>query len=373
MRIAIVGCGYVADFYMLTLKLHPALEVVAAMDTVRANADRFSAYWRVPVFYDAADLLDHAKFEMVLNLTNPHSHYKVTKHFLQAGKHVYSEKPLALNFEDSKELVALAETEKLLLGSAPCNHLAESAQAVRRALANKVIGIPTLVYAEMDDGFLALCPYESWTNVSGAPWPYRDEFRVGCTLEHAGYYITWLLLCFGPIKRVVSFRSLQYPGKPAGDSAEAPDLSVACLQFHSGIVARLTCSTLAPHNHNLRVVGDKGVLYADDCWFYRTPVYYRSYARIRRRFVLLPFKRKIRMNPIGPKIKRWGAAAMDFARGPAELASALFENRRPYLSADFSLHMTEVALAINNGGPSNVCYDTKSTFASLGQLHALRF
>jgi predicted dehydrogenase len=231
MKIAVVGCGYVADFYMLTLKSHPALEVVAAMDIVPAHADRFSAYWNVPTFYDTDSLINNAEFEMVLNLTNPHSHYEVSKCFLQLSKHVYSEKPLAHNFDEARELVILAESRNLLLGSAPCSHLAEAAQAVKRALADNLIGRPRLVYAEMDAGFLALSPYENWNNVSGAPWPYKDEFTVGCTLEHAGYYITWLLLCFGPVKRVVSFQSLLHPGKPVEDGFEASDFSVACLEI----------------------------------------------------------------------------------------------------------------------------------------------
>jgi predicted dehydrogenase len=167
MRIAIVGSGYAADFYMLILKLHPALEVAAAMDIVPANAYRFSVYWRVPVFYDAAELINNAEFEIVLNLTNPHSHYEVTKRFLQYDKHVYSEKPLAQTFDDARELVALAESRNLLLGSAPCNQLAEAAQAVRMALASNLIATPKLAYAEMDDGFVALSPYQNWANVSG--------------------------------------------------------------------------------------------------------------------------------------------------------------------------------------------------------------
>ena len=373
MRIAVVGCGYAADFYMATLKLHPALEVAAAMDIVPANADRFSAYWRVPVFYDAADLINSAEFEMVLNLTNPQSHYEVTKRFLQCNKHVYSEKPLAQNFDDAKELVALAEARDLLLGSAPCNHLAEAAQAVQRALSSNVIGTPKLAYAEMDDGFVALSPYQNWANVSGAPWPYRDQFAIGCTLEHAGYYLTWLLLWFGPIKSVVSFQSLLHPGKPVADGVEGGDFSVACLQFHSGTVARVTCSTVAAYDHSLRIVGDKGILYANDCWSYKTRVYYRSYMRIRRRFMVSPLRRRIPMDAISFQLKRRSAAMRDFARGPAELASALFEKRRPYISADFSLHVTEVALAINNSSLINPSYETQSTFAPLGPLQALRF
>jgi len=373
MRIAIVGCGYVADLYMATLKLHPKLKVVAAMDIVPANADRFSGYWRVPVFYESADLVKKSDFEMVLNLTNPRSHYEVTKCFLQHGKHVYSEKPLAWNFNAAKELVTLAEARGLLLASAPCNHLGEAAQAVQRALKDNVIGTTKLVYAEMDDGFVSLFPYRNWISESGAPWPYQDEFKVGCTLEHSGYYITWLLLCFGPIQRVVAFQTLLHPVRDLTNSSEGADFSVASLQFHSGIVARLTCSTLAPHDHSLRIVGDKGILYAADCWFYNTRVYYRRYMTIRRRHIVSPLRRKISTHALGPSVKRRGSAAMDFARGPAELAAALFERRQPYISADFSLHLTEAALAIQNSASMNHSYDMQSTFTPLEQLRAPQF
>jgi hypothetical protein len=64
---------------------------------------------------------------------------------------------------------------------------------------------------------------------------------------------------------------------------------------------------------------------------------------------------------------------MDFARGPAEMASALFENRRSYIPADFSLHVTEVALAIHNTGSENPSYDMKSTFAPFASPQEIHF
>ncbi len=51
MKIAVIGCGYVADYYMQCVKSHPGLEVVAAVDIVKAHADRFKAHWGIPVFY----------------------------------------------------------------------------------------------------------------------------------------------------------------------------------------------------------------------------------------------------------------------------------------------------------------------------------
>ncbi len=91
------------------------------------------------------------------------------------------------------------------------------------------------------------------------PWPYKDEFEVGCTLEHAGYYLGWLAAWFGPAVTVTSFASVQVPDKVPGETfaVTSPDFSVACIQFASGVVARLTCSILAPHDHSLKVVGDE--------------------------------------------------------------------------------------------------------------------
>lgn len=370
MKLAIIGCGYVADYYMLCLKSHPGLEVVAAMDVVQEHADRFKSYWGVPVYYNVNELLANSSFALALNLTNPHSHYEISKMFLESGKHVYSEKPLAMAFSDAQKLVALAADCGLHISSAPCNHLSESAHAVLTSLKNRHIGTPKLVYAEMDDGFVALFPYDKWANVSGAPWPFKDEFEVGCTLEHAGYYLTWLLFLFGPVRRIVFFRSLQHAGKPINGGREAPDFSVACLEFHSGIAARLTCSIIAPRDHSLRIIGDKGLLYADDCWFYKSRVYYRKYLRIRRRSMLSPLKKRIPLGQTGPDVKRYGAAAMDFARGPAEMALAIGERRRSRVSADFSLHLNEVTLAIQNEQSDAASYLTQSSFDPLEPVNS---
>ena len=144
---------------------------------------------------------------MVLNLTNPRSHHEVSKAALLAGKHVYSEKPLAMTMVEATELVELAEQHGLRLASAPCSVLGETAQAVLKALREKAVGTVRDVYAEMDDGMVHRMNYRSWKSVSGVSWPYKDEFEIGCTLEHAGYYLTWLVAMFGAAESVTSFAS----------------------------------------------------------------------------------------------------------------------------------------------------------------------
>ena len=207
-----------------------------------------------------------------------------------------------------------------------------------------------LVYAEMDDDFISQAPYGKWFSESGAPWPAKDEFEVGCTLEHAGYYLAWLLPMFGPVRTVVA-ASAGLADKTDVTPDAAPDFSVGTLFFESGVVARLTCSILAPHDHELRIIGDTGVIELDECWNNAAPVRVRKRFAVRRRLVNAPVARRLKLKqPTHAKLGRKGAAAMNFALGIVEMREAILENRPSRLAADLSLHMNEVTLALQNAG-----------------------
>ncbi|OKH20962.1 oxidoreductase [Hydrococcus rivularis NIES-593] len=365
MRIAIVGCGFVADYYLKTLPFHPNLELVGVMDRDLARASIYSSHYSVPFYHSLEELLEDDCVDLVVNLTNPSSHFSVSKACLESGKHVYSEKPLAMALSEAQELVNLAEQRGLLITSAPCNLLGETAQTLWKALRENVIGTARLVYAEIDDGLLHRMAYKQWTNGIGIPWPYKDEFEVGCTLEHAGYYISWLAAFFGPAQTVTAFSSCLIPDKQTDVplAVNSPDFSVACIKFASGVVARLTCSIIAPHNHELQIIGDEGILSTHDCWYYNSPVYIKRRITIRRKTFETPWKIKYPL--VGKPKKRYpykGAMQMDFCRGVAELASAIAEQRSCRLSARFSLHINEVVLAIHNALETGSPYKITSSF-----------
>src|SRR5262245_40945049 len=106
MRVAFVGCGFVADYYASTLPNYPDLELVGVTDLNPDRAARLAALWKVRTVYPTLQaLLDDQRVELVLNLTNPSSHFDVSKECLSAGRHVYSEKPLATDFSEAEELV----------------------------------------------------------------------------------------------------------------------------------------------------------------------------------------------------------------------------------------------------------------------------
>jgi predicted dehydrogenase len=365
MNLAIVGCGFVADYYLNTLPLHPELKLLGAMDRDAERAETLCKSHGIARYSTLGELLEDSRVELVLNLTNPRNHYEVSKAALLAGKHVYSEKPLAMEIAQATELVELAESRGLAIASAPCSILGETAQTVWKVLREGKLGTVRVVYAEMDDGLVPLMQHNKWMSVSGVPWPSKDEFEVGCTLEHAGYYLTWLAAWFGPATTVTSFASVQFPDKLPGVALDmdSPDFSVACIQFASGVVARLTCSLLAPHDHTLKIVADGGVLYTDDSWNYRSKVYSRSMVTIRRKTFLNPLRKSYALprTPY-PKPKTTGASTMDYARGPAELAESIRAKRPCRLSPRFSLHVNEMALAIHWARRMGATYRMTTTF-----------
>lgn len=352
-HVAIIGTGFVADLYMRSLATFPDIAVRIAFDLNRERLAAFCGHWDVTAAGDMAELLGRTEpGDIILNLTNPHAHFEVTLACLEAGHHVYSEKPLAMSMDHARRLHTLASERNLLLASAPCSLLGEAAQTLWAAVRGGRVGKPLVVYAELDDGFISQAPYTSWHSVSGAPWPYEDEFRVGCTIEHAGYCLTWLIAIFGPVRKVVAASAELDLGKLHG-APTAPDFSVAVLFFDNGVVARLTCSILAAHDHSLRIIGETGTLEISECWDNEAPVRLRHRWKLRRRLMEGPFRKRLRLKqPTHPKVTRAGAASMNFALGPAEMLAALQEGRPCRLSADLALHLNEVTLAIQNAGSS---------------------
>jgi predicted dehydrogenase len=391
--VGVIGCGNVAPFYLKTLPLHPELELVGVFDRDQERASRFSAYYSVSAFRSLDELLGDRRVGLVINLTTPRSHYPVSKECLEAGKHVYSEKPLATSLEHAKELVEISERKGVLLASAPSRVLAETAQTFWKALREGAVGKALVAYAEMDGGLIHRTHYTSWLNELDIPWPYKDEFEAGCTLEHAGYPVSWLTAFFGPVETVTGFSSCQVPDKgiEAPLITSTPDISVGCLKFASGMVARVTSSWLAPADHSLRVFGEQGVLCTDDLWQPRASVYIKRNLQIGQRTIPAPWKYPYSMvrpprSATRGAVPRERAARqgllkslyrgikarvrhlrgrVDFCLGPAEMAASIEQGRPCRLSARYCLHTTEVVLAIHNALDTGAPYKMTTSFDPL--------
>ncbi|MCV3273774.1 Gfo/Idh/MocA family protein [Roseobacter sinensis] len=387
-EIGVIGCGYVFDHYMTTLERHPGIRIAGVADRNGPRAQDVGRYYGLHVYEDAAALLADPRITIVANFTSIESHYDVTRAALEAGKHVYSEKPFTTTMEAAQDLAALAAENGLRLSCAPSNALSATVQTLWKAVTDGAIGTPRMIYAEFDDNPVYLLQPETWVSRSGAPWPYLHEYEMGCTWEHVGYHLTWMCAIFGPVRHVTSFSKATLPDKTDQplDPADTPDFSVACLDFESGVVGRITCSIAAPTDHRMRIIGNRGVLSADTYRDYTCPVYLepftnfslkaRNLRSVRGNSILqalfgvggrrVPLTRspapgstetyRPKGSPLSPRswINRVRAAQrgqQDKCIGLAELAAALTEQRPQFPAPDFTLHLTELTLAIQGAGP----------------------
>ena len=392
MKTAIIGCGYVADFYANNVKGHEGFEISKAFDIDQARLQQFCKYFEIASAASIEEVLNDSSIEMVLNLTNPRSHFDVTKKCLEAGKHVYSEKPIAMTVAQSQELIQIANQHKVRLGCAPCSVLGDTAQTVWKAIEDGMIGKVRLVYANYDDGMIApnMSPW-TWTTESGAKWPAKDEFEVGCTFEHAGYFLTWLAAYFGPARRVTAFSSTQIPDKGIAVDSMAPDFSVGCLEYDDGVVARVTSGLVAPQDKSLTVVGDEGALTVPYLRNDQEKVFLtrdrkpKNLARVENWMNRIQRRLSFVSRKLPWPIQEWSfqeqvpfartksfrpaAAAgkhVDFWRGPVDLANAIKEDRPHRMSAELAVHVVELINELQH--PTKNGYEVETSFPKIEPL-----
>lgn len=365
--IGFVGAGFVFDCYMQTHHLHPWLEIRGVFDRNPARLRQVKDYFGVKTVDSLDAILDSPDISIVLNLTNPSEHFEVSKALIEAGKHVYSEKPLATDVESARELVRLADEKGVQIGCAPSTLFGETAQTLWQALRKGLIGGPRIIIANMDEGASHNQNVaETLVNPSGAKWPAWDEYRVGCTIEHAGYVLTWLVAYFGPVRRVLNYSRVCFADKgievPIAEMA--PDFATAILEFDHGITAQINSSVVAPPNHAITIVGEKGYLKAEHLWPFACPVTLTHHDKPWVSETLPPVSPpvwdpkglskpwyyrhwRLRNYLLDPADRNFGVGD-DKMRGVTEFMLAIDAGKPYSLGGAFSTHITEVTYAIQD-------------------------
>lgn len=404
MNIAFVGCGFVFDIYMRTIRAHPELNICGVFDINPKRMEAVKAYYGFST-YDSLDaLLTDTEVQIVVNLTNIGAHYDVSKKALESGKHVYSEKPLTKDLAQSKLLFETARVHGVRLCAAPSNIYSDSVRTILDAVERGRIGRPKLVYAELDDNPIHLMEFEKVVSPTGAPWPLDEEIHEGCTFEHVGYHLVWICAMLGPAVSVVAASNELLRDKSASvpGLSGTPDYSVALLTFAGGQAARVSTTVVAPRDHRMRVIGDQGEVCADSYRHYQSPVYLERFTKrslSARKFHSLRAHPTLgRIFGIGgrrlPLVKNWKSAAVEkdqqmrsslkqrmvewlrrrevYAQdklvGVAEMAREIKDGKAPYLSPDFLLHLNELTLLVQGAGPEGIAVTPTTSFAPLGPI-----
>jgi predicted dehydrogenase len=241
--VGIVGCGNIFPKYMVGLRRFDDLEIVWCADIERALAESRAAEHDIPNAGSpdeaAADTLGAAT--LVINLTPPAAHAQVSRDFLDAGKHVYTEKPLATTLADARDILATADRHSLHVGAAPDWLLSRSARAARAALEDGRIGEPVAASA-----FISHSRLESWH-----PDP-RGFFLPGAgpVYDLGPYYVSVLVHLLGPVRSVAALERTGLATRPVTapdrvvDSVHVhvPTHAAAILEHESSTIANLTMS-----------------------------------------------------------------------------------------------------------------------------------
>lgn len=196
--IAVIGAGVISAEYLTNFNAFPDLQVHALADASHDAAATRASEFDIPV-YGAPELaLAHPDVEMVVNLTKPSAHHDVSMAAIRAGKHVWSEKPLALNLEEGKALLQAADDARVRIGCAPDTFLGAGLQTALRLIARGDIGEPLTA--------LTLMPSagpDTWH-----PDPaFQFQQGAGPLFDVGPYYLSALVQALGPIVEVAGFGS----------------------------------------------------------------------------------------------------------------------------------------------------------------------
>ena len=140
LTLGIVGTGHIAGDYVTDLKDAPQITLAGVTDKDLEKARVFAKAHNLNVYDSLGAMLADETIDLIVNLTVHHAHYEVNKACLEAGKHVYSEKPLALSYAEAKTLVDLAAAKGLRLGAAPFTLLYETHQSAWRIIRSGELG-----------------------------------------------------------------------------------------------------------------------------------------------------------------------------------------------------------------------------------------
>ncbi len=345
-KVGIIGTGNISGIYFQNGKRFEAMEVVACADLDVERAKARAAEYGVRGC-SVEELLADPDIQMVINLTIPAAHASVCLQALEAGKHVYVEKPLAVSREEGSKVLELAASKGLLVGSAPDTFLGGGIQTAIKLIRDGRIGTPIGATAFMTCG-----GHESW---HPAPEFYYQK-GGGPMFDMGPYYLTALIAMLGPISRVTGSARISYPERTITSQpkygqkvkVEVPTHIAGIMDFAAGPIGTLLTSFDTMGGSTLpriEVYGSEGTLLVPD------------------------------PNGFGGEVRIWQAGAREWSDiplthgkadnargvGAADMAKAILSGRKHRASGELAFHVLEAMHGFHDASEQGMHYQMKST------------
>ena len=264
-KVGLIGCGHISETYFRAEKYFNNIKIIKCADINHINAIKCAKTYKIKAL-SVKELLKDKEVEIILNLTIPKAHYQIAKLALTNDKHIYSEKPLAINFKDGKDLLKLSKKKKLYIGNAPDTFLGGGIQKSKELVDKKVIG-----KVHLGNAFFAFPGVQSY-HPNPEPWFAKKE--GGPVIDMGPYYLTALVNLLGPAQKVsgsivkgVKKRTIGIgPRKNKTFKVECPTTYLSTITFQNETVVRLTLSfdVIAHQKNHIELYGDKGSMIVPD-------------------------------------------------------------------------------------------------------------
>ena len=349
MRLGLIGCGAISGIYIDKARSFPEIQIVSVADIRQEAAEATAKEFDIPSAPTVEKLLQDPSIEMVVNLTVPRAHADVSLAILNAGKHVYSEKPLGVTREEGMAILALADRKNLRVGCAPDTFMGGAIQTARRVIDRGEIGRPVAFTA-----FLMTHGHESWH----ANPAFFYEPGGGPMFDMGPYYLTALLNFFGPIRRIMGCASIAIPerivtSKPRfGEKirVQTPDHVCGTMEFENGAIGTMIQSFATWHptydrQFPMTIYGTDATLKIPD------PNLFDGAVQIRR-----PNDADWSQLPI-PFITGYGRSV-----GVADMARAIRESRPHRASGEYGFAILDAMAGFLDSAASGCAYEPSVKF-----------
>ncbi|MGR3500910.1 Gfo/Idh/MocA family protein [Pseudaestuariivita sp.] len=370
-RVGLIGTGRISNIYLENCSKFDGLEIVACGSLNREESRAKATEFKVPMVAEPDQILADPEIDAILNLTIPAAHARISLAALEAGKHVYSEKPFVTELSDGRRILDLARSKGLCVGCAPDTFFGGRWQTVRKLLDQNAIGAPT--------GVAAFVP----THGVERHHPNPDFYYAkggGPLLDLGPYYLAAMVFCLGPIARVAGMSRKTFPERmiengPRHGEMMPVEVDTHCLsliEFESGVLGQMMVSfdVWESETPRLEIYGTEGTICipdpdpGDGANIFQGEVWLRT--RATSRWTMRP-------RPVAPE--NWEVAenthGLNFdARGAglAELAAAAKDNREPRASGALGFHLCEVMQGMLDSPCLGRFVDIQSTCARPAML-----
>lgn len=348
-KIAMIGVGSISGIYLQNItQTFSGLELIGVCDLVRERAEKAQEEYKIPKLYETMhDAFADEEVDIVLNLTRPYEHFAVSKAALEAGKHVYSEKPLGATFEEGKALAQLAEAKKLMLGGAPDTFLGAGIQTCRKLIDDGMIG--DIVGAA---AFMICRGHETWH-----PDPeFYYKFGGGPMMDMGPYYMTALVNLVGGVAGITGVTKTTFdkrvitsePHRGEVIEVDVPTYVTGILHFDNGAIGTIftTFDVYYPSQARLEIYGTKGTLIIPDPNGFGGPIQ-----------LLRPEEGQMRDMPLLYDYKENSRGL-----GLADMGQALTTGREFRADYNQTLHVLEVLTAFDKSSEQKSYYEMTTKY-----------